>query len=84
MLGFPGGVVDKGETPQQAVTREFVEEVGCNAGVVTVTTDDHVCTHHSDHTRLCLHFFAKEVPYELYTSLEKAPLCAKDWGSEVQ
>ncbi len=84
MLGFPGGVVDEGETPQQAVTREFKEEVGCDDGMVTITTADHICTHYSHHTRLCLHFFAKEVTRDVYLNLEKSALTAKDWGKEVR
>ena len=83
MLGFPGGMVDKGETPAQAVTREFNEEVGCSEGLVTMTTEDHVCTHYSHHTRLCLHFFAKEVSSELYLNIERCPQSASHWGIEV-
>ena len=83
MLGFPGGMVDKGETPAQAVIREFNEEVGCPEGLVTMTTEDHVCTHYSHHTRLCLHFFAKEVSPELYLNIERCPQSASHWGIEV-
>ena len=28
-LGFPGGVIDEGESPEKCVTREFLEETGC-------------------------------------------------------
>lgn len=28
---FPGGVIDKGETPEQAAERELLEETGCKA-----------------------------------------------------
>lgn len=83
MLGFPGGMVDEGESPSEAATREFLEETGCQEGLVTIATEDHISTHYSEHTQFCLHFFAKEVTFDLYVAIEKCPQVAKHWGSEV-
>ena len=32
---FPGGVIDKGEEPEEAARRELLEETGCSAGKLT-------------------------------------------------
>ena len=32
---FPGGVIDKGEVPEEAARRELMEETGCRAGKLT-------------------------------------------------
>jgi 8-oxo-dGTP pyrophosphatase MutT (NUDIX family) len=32
---FPGGVIDKGEAPEEAARRELLEETGCRAGKLT-------------------------------------------------
>ena len=82
-LGFPGGILDPGESPEAAVGREFAEEVGCDPGLITFTKNDHVISHRSDHTQFCLHFFAKEVTLEQFTDLEVHAPQAKHWGIEV-
>ena len=76
-LGFPGGHVDAGETPEQAISREFTEVSVSVSGVgmidvsthdqetgycgLTFTGEDHVATHTSENTMFCLHFFARQV-----------------------
>lgn len=82
-LGFPGGIVDPGESPESAVGREVAEEMGCDPGLIKFTKDDHVISHCSEHTHFCLHFFAKEVTLEVFTQLEVNAPRAKQWGIEV-
>eukprot|EP00731_Ephydatia_muelleri_P021494 Em0014g85a len=82
-LGFPGGIVDSGETPEASVTREFVEEVGVAVGDVVFEEKDHIVTHVSDHTHFCLHFFAREVDLDMFVAMERKALLSKDWGQEV-
>lgn len=33
-IEFPGGIIDKGENPEDAAKRELLEETGCNAGAI--------------------------------------------------
>ena len=96
-FGFPGGVVDEAETPEEAVTREVVEEVGKiggggqeqkegrkNGGQLVILRSDHVMTQISCKTRFCYHFYAKQLPdMQTFMELEAGVLQAKDWGSEV-
>ena len=82
-LGFPGGVLDTGESPEVAVSREVAEEAGCAPGLINFTSDDHVVSHYSQHTQFCLHFFAKELSLEQFTELEANAPRATHWGIEV-
>ena len=74
--------MDSGETPETAAGRELAEvlagahpedpqftaslqETGCRD--IDVTPSNHVITHVSEKTQLCLHLFAKKVrPHRLY------------------
>lgn len=64
-LGFPGGLVDAGENPVQAVNRELVEEVGYNLKTQgKICQSDHLFTHLVDAKKLVLHFYAKQLTEE--------------------
>ena len=82
-LGFVGGIVDDGETPEQACTRECCEELGVSASVITIDKTHYLFTHYSDETKYCLHFFAIELSNDLFTELEMKSLQSQDWGEEV-
>ena len=82
-LGFPGGVVDGGETPDYACSRECWEELGVSKAELVITQDDHIFTHYSHKTHIVLHFYAKEIPLDLFTEIEKRVPCCNDWGNEV-
>ena len=38
-----------------------LQETGHNGPELQLTMEDHMCTHSSPHTKLCLHFFTKQV-----------------------
>ena len=82
-LGFPGGFVNPGESPETAVGREVSEEVGCEPGLMTFTRSDHVISHTSEHTQFCLHLYAKEITLEQFVQLEVTALQSRNWGREV-
>ena len=84
-LGFPGGLVHsaEGELPEAAVSREFAEESGSVGLEVSFSAGDHVTTHYSAETRLCLYFFAREVSLEQFTALERSTVVGREWGEEV-
>ncbi|XP_014272748.1 U8 snoRNA-decapping enzyme isoform X2 [Halyomorpha halys] len=82
-LGFPGGLVDDGETPEEAVTREMEEEMAMDRQKLKIDPKDHVVSHYCEEKDLVLHFFAKEVSLSLFTDIEKMCLKSHDYGSEV-
>ncbi len=82
-LGFIGGVVDSGETPEEACTRECCEELGISSSSLSVSSNDHVSTEYSNRSNFCLHFYAKQVPYDIFKLMEKEALQSNDWGQEV-
>ena len=74
--------MDNGETPYETAEREFKEECGYHG--LMLSCDDHVISHYSKHTGLCLHFYCKEVTMETLYAVEKCVLAAPHWGSEVK
>ena len=55
---FPGGKLEKGETPEAAAVRECLEETGLE---VRVTGSYRTTSHDYDHAAVRLHFLACEV-----------------------
>ena len=67
-VGFPGGIVDKGETPEMTVNREICKQLECSVDKFAVTPADHLfskISHNPKHSnKLCLHSYAKEIRLE--------------------
>ena len=79
-LGFPGGLVDPGETPVEAVNRELKEEVGIEQQIVS--EQHHQFTHVNKKQNFILHFYAVEVSKSEILEFEKNSLTAHDHGEE--
>ncbi len=88
-FGFPGGIMEEGETPREAATREAWEEVNASGKDFEVTDEDWLCCHKQNRKggdgrgNVVLHFFAKEVPLESLRSLERKALDAEMFGTET-
>ena len=84
-IGFPGGTVDRGETPEMVVNRELCEGLGCGADKVAVTPADYMLSKvsHEHMKEFCLHYYAKEVNLETLQQLEKSILAGSKYGREV-
>ena len=82
-LGFPGGMIDHGETPEMAVNREMCEELGCSPDICTILDTDHVMSQVSYKTQFCLHFYAKQISIETLRQIEGSVTACKEYGAEV-
>uniref|UniRef100_A0A1B6E325 U8 snoRNA-decapping enzyme n=2 Tax=Clastoptera arizonana TaxID=38151 RepID=A0A1B6E325_9HEMI len=82
-LGFPGGLVDKGEDSITALNREMKEEMDLDLNKYHITQRDYVVSHYSRSKMLCLHFYALEVTLKDFVQIERHSLLSKDFGSEV-
>lgn len=83
LIGFPGGGVDPGESPVDAVNREIREEIGWTEINGPVSEGDYQFTHADDQNKLVLHFYATEVSESKMTFIEQNSLKAIDFGEEV-
>ena len=87
MVGFPGGTVDKGESPEMAVNREICKWLRYSKDKFAVTPADHLflkISHDPQNGhKFCLHSYAKEISLEILQQLERSLLVGSDYGLEV-
>ncbi|ESO95697.1 hypothetical protein LOTGIDRAFT_116649 [Lottia gigantea] len=82
ILGFPGGLVDPGENPMEALNREMEEEINLDLTQHPFTNDNHLVTFLHHKKQLVLHFFTKEVSLDQFKNIELKSLNAKEYGLE--
>uniref|UniRef100_A0A0B6Y0Y0 U8 snoRNA-decapping enzyme n=1 Tax=Arion vulgaris TaxID=1028688 RepID=A0A0B6Y0Y0_9EUPU len=83
VLGFPGGLVDQGETPIDGVNREMHEEIGLDLSKYSFRDEDHIASYVHEAKRLVLHFYMMEVTAEDFVVLEQNTLNAEEYGIET-
>ncbi|CAG5136796.1 unnamed protein product [Candidula unifasciata] len=83
VLGFPGGLVDDGETPLQGVNREMHEEIGLDLSKYSFTDGDRIASYVHEGKKLVLHFYMMEVSPEDFVLLEQRTLSAEEYGIET-
>ncbi|XP_014255064.1 uncharacterized protein LOC106669818 [Cimex lectularius] len=82
-IGFPGGMVDPGETPVQTINRELVEESGIEMNRVVLGPEDLLYVHLSRTTNTLLYFYVKKISLQQIEEIERSTVSRGDFGREV-
>lgn len=83
LLGFPGGLVDKGEDPVTGLNREMLEEIGLDLEQYAFNDGEHAISFLHEKKKLILHFYIKEVSIEQFRGIEEKCCHAHEYGIEV-
>ncbi|KAH6929371.1 hypothetical protein HPB50_026853 [Hyalomma asiaticum] len=82
-VGFPGGRVDPGEDPAQALNRELREELNADTSRYCATEGDHVISFkHREHHFAC-HFYALRLSADELLATERAAIGSREHGHET-
>jgi len=82
-IGFPGGMINEGESCIDGLNRELEEELNLDLSKYRVTDSERVFSHLCKKKKLVLHFYAKEVPLQSFRDIEIKALDAQDFNQEV-
>ncbi|XP_077541240.1 U8 snoRNA-decapping enzyme-like [Haemaphysalis longicornis] len=82
-LGFPGGTLDPGETPAQAVNREMREEVNVDTSRFSVSEPDHLISFANAAKQFVCHFYSLRLTLDELLVIEKAAIGSLEHGHET-
>merc|ERR1712080_425542 len=86
LLGFPGGLIDEGESVEEGLNRELVEEMNLDTNTIKIDENDFYGVWRNTITDeanvLHCYFYTKELTEETYKELERRQLNAIEWGKE--
>lgn len=82
-IGFPGGLVDPGEVPAEAATREMKEELNVDISRFRVERSNLLISLVNHVKRFCCHFFCLKVTEEELLTIERGVIGCKEHGSET-
>jgi len=80
LLGFPGGLIDPGESVEVGLNREVKEEMGLDFGI---TAEDWISTYYSAKNKILNHFYCKEVEESKFLEIERSSIHAEEYGVEI-
>ena len=82
-LGFPGGFMEPGETPEHTVNRELKEEMALDEEKCFIHSSHYVISHFLETSSFLSHFFAMELSLEDFRKIERSTLNGPEYGKEV-
>ena len=82
-IGFPGGVLDDGETPVEGLNREMKEEISLDLKKYSFEETDLVNVQINEKKGMLNYFYLKEVEYDDFIALERNMMKAEHFGVEI-
>ena len=82
-LGFPGGFIDSGESPEDGLNRELMEEIGLDLSKHRLSKTNWLSSYIIPEKKIILYFYMFKMELNDFISLERNVLRAEEYGLEV-